>query len=335
MPRLRAEERSEAIGMLRARISVSQIANHFRVIPKTIYRLKARFQATGSVKDRPRSGRPRVTTIGEDRHIRTTHLRNRFQSASDTSRQFRQARPVSRWTISRRLRAAGIRARLPAQRILLQPHHCIARLNWARLHQRWAARHWDNVVFSDECRFQMDSNDARRRVYRSRNERYLPNCVSTVGDKRGVMVWGAISSTDHSPLVIINGNLTAARYINEVVRPHLLPFLARNGNPTFQQDNAPAHRARLTNGFLNQNGVNVLRPWPAISPDLNPIEHVWDQMKRKLRSLHPPPRTLPQLRAALVNIWTNIPQANLTNLVHSMRRRCTAVVNANGSYTRY
>ena len=102
----------------------------------------------------------------------------------------------------------------------------------------------------------------------------LPNCVSTVGDRRGVMVWGAISSTDRSPLVFINGNLTAARYINEVIRPHLLPFLARYGNPTFQQDNAPAHRARLTDNFLNQNGVTVMRPWPAVSPDLNPIEHV-------------------------------------------------------------
>lgn len=321
--------------MLRARVSIGRVANNFGVSRPTIYNLLTKHQATGSVKDRPRAGRPRVTTGREDRHIRTTHLRNRFKSTSETSREFRQARPVSRWTISRRLRAAGIFARQPAQRILLRPHHCLARLNWAQLHQRWAANRWDDIVFSDECRFQMDTNDGRQKVYRRRNERFAPNCVSTVGDRRGVMVWGAISSTDRSPLVFINGNLTAARYINEVIRPHLLPFLARNRNPTFQQDNAPAHRARLTDNFLNQNGVTVMRPWPAVSPDLNPIEHVWDRMKRQLRSLHPPPQTLPQLRIALTNIWTNIPQAFLQTLVHSMRRRCTAVINARGSYTRY
>lgn len=321
--------------MLRANVTVPQVATHFNVSRMCVWKLKTRFLTTGSVKDRPRSGRPRVTTVREDRHIRTTHLRDRFKSATETSREFRHARPVSRQTITRRLKAAGIHCRVPVQRILLRPRHILARLNWAQLHRRWAARQWDTVVFSDECRFQMSSNDGRKRVYRRRNERYAPNCISTVGDKRGVMVWGAISSTDRSPLVFINGNLTALKYINDVIQPHLLPFLARNGFPTFQQDNAPAHRAIITNNFLNQNNVNVMRPWPAVSPDLNPIEHVWDQMKRSLRALHPQPQTLPQLRAALTNIWNNIPQRNLRTLVHSMRQRCTAVVNARGSYTRY
>ena len=77
------------------------------------YTFKTKFQATGTVKDRQRSGQPRVRTGQKDRHIRTTHLRDRFKSATKTSRGFRPARPVSRWTISRRLRAAGIYARVP------------------------------------------------------------------------------------------------------------------------------------------------------------------------------------------------------------------------------
>ena len=328
-------QRSQAIGMLQANVSVIRVANHFGVSRQCIVKLQRKFQATGSVDDRPRSGRPRVTTAVEDGHIVTAHLQDRFKTATETSRQFRRARPVSRDTVLRRLKAVGIVARIPAQRILLRPRHIVARLNWAQLHQRWVARQWDDVVFSDECRFQMETHDGRRKVFRRAHERYNPNCVSAVGDKRGVMVWGAISSADRSPLIFINGNLTARRYIDEVIRPHLLPFLARNGNPTFQQDNAPAHRARLTQDFLNQNGVNVLRPWPAVSPDLNPIEHVWDQMKRTLRSVHPAPQNLPQLRVTLTNIWNNIPQRNLRNLTNSMRRRCTAVVNARGGYTRY
>ena len=140
MPKLTTDQRSEAIGMLRANASVSQVANHFGVSRFCIYKLKTKFQATGTVKDRQRSGRPRVTTRRENRHIRTTHLRDRFKSAIETSREFRPARPVSRWTISRRLRASGIYARVPVQRILLRPRHCLARLNWAQLHQRWAVR---------------------------------------------------------------------------------------------------------------------------------------------------------------------------------------------------
>ena len=178
MPHLTNHQRSRAIGMLQANMSVIRVANHFRVSRQSINNLKNKYQATGTVVDKPRSGRPRVTTAAEDRHIRTTHLRNRFQTAAETSRQFRQARPVCKKTILRRLRAAGIVARLPAKRILLRRRHTIARLQWAQQHRRWAVRQWDNVVFSDECRFQMETNDGRRKVFRRANERYAPNCVS-------------------------------------------------------------------------------------------------------------------------------------------------------------
>ena len=197
--------------MLRANATVAYVANHFGVSRVCINKLRYRLQATGSVNDRPRSGRPRVTTAAEDRHIRTMHLRNRFKTASETSREFRVARRVSRDTVLRRLRTAGIFARRPVQRILLRPRHCLARLKWAQLHQRWTLRRWKDVVFSDESRIQLETHDGRRRVFRRAHERFAPNCVSAVGDRRGVMVWGAISSMDRSPLIFINSNLIALR----------------------------------------------------------------------------------------------------------------------------
>ena len=87
MPRLTSKQRSDAIGMLRANVTVLQVANHINVSRICIWKLKTRFQTTGTVKDRPRSGRPRVTTVREDRHIRTTHLRDRFKSATETSQK--------------------------------------------------------------------------------------------------------------------------------------------------------------------------------------------------------------------------------------------------------
>ena len=86
--------------------------------------------------------------------------------------------------------------------------------------------------------------------------------------------------------------------------------------------------------FLNFHHIRVL-PWPSMSPDLNPIEHLWDELGHRVRSRLNPPETLDQLRRALVVEWTNIPIDFVRNLIRSMRRRCQAVINAKGGHTRY
>jgi transposase len=86
--------------------------------------------------------------------------------------------------------------------------------------------------------------------------------------------------------------------------------------------------------YLEQNNINVL-PWPSKSPDLNPIEHLWDQLDKSLRQRRPPPQTLDQLRQMLQQEWQTIPRNNVRNLIESMPRRCRAVLAARGGHTGY
>ena len=83
-------------------------------------------------------------------------------------------------------------------------------------------------------------------------------------------------------LLVVNGTLNAQEYINQVLVPEVVPFIQRNAQiVTLQQDNARPHTARLTQHFLQRNNIIVL-PWPANSPDLNPIEHIWDKLGKDI-----------------------------------------------------
>jgi transposase len=100
---------------------------------------------------------------------------------------------------------------------------------------------------------------------------------------------------------------------------------------TLQHDNATSHTARSVRDFLHDRNVSVL-PWPTKSPDLNPIEHVWDLLDQRARAF--PRRNVWKLSGALVEEWGNISQQELANMVQSIRR-CTAVLNAADGHTRY
>lgn len=190
-------------------------------------------------------------------------------------------------------------------------------------------------MFTDESRFCLDFHDGRVRTWRREGERFNDACVRE-RDRYGggsVMVWGGIAFGLRTELRFVNGTLTAQQYRDSILQPCVVP-LVRERNLIFQQDNARPHVARDNMDYLAANDVEVL-PWPAFSPDLSPIEHLWDVLGRAVRQRPNPPSTIPELRLALVEEWHRIPRHQIQRLITSMRRRCTAVVDANGGHTRF
>ncbi|UYV62019.1 hypothetical protein LAZ67_1007512 [Cordylochernes scorpioides] len=195
-------------------------------------------------------------------------------------------------TISRRLVANGLHSCRPLIRLPLTPPNRRQRLEWCRARSTWMTE-WHRVVFSDESRFCLSSDSRRVRVWRRRGERSNPAAIvkrPTVR-QRGIMVWGAIAYDSRSPLLRIQGTMTAQRYVDDVLRPVTLPYLQGVPNALYQQDNARPQTARISQQALQD--VPML-PWPPYSPDLSPIEHVWDIIGRRLHAL-PQPRSEDEL----------------------------------------
>ena len=118
------------------------------------------------------------------------------------------------------------------------------------------------------------------------------------------MVWEGISAQGKTDLHIIgNGTLTAVWYVNEILDVHVRTYAGAVG-PDFilMDDNARAHRAHITNRYIEEATV-VRMDWPARSPDLNPIEHAWDMLQKAISSRHVQSTTVQELRHALVEKW--------------------------------
>ena len=136
-------------------------------------------------------------------------------------------------------------------------------------------------------------------------------------------------------LIIVEGNLTGQRYIDQILTPVVIPYIGGMGKDVvFMDDNARPHRARIVDTCLRQHHVTRM-DWPACSPDLNPIEHVWDQLGRAVRQRLNINSTLVDLRRYMLEEWDRLPMAKLQRLIHSMRRRCDACIAAAGGSTRY
>ena len=332
-------EQGRALAWLDDGISGREVGRRLRVSHSVIQRLLARFQQTGRVERRPSSGRPRCTSRQDDRFLHMAALRDRTVTSTTLRRRLMQAVHVnvSRSTICRRLRAVGLASRRPAVRTPLTPGHRRARAAWCRQHVRWNRRQWTQVLFTDESRFALSFNDGRVRVWRRRGERFADACVREVDRYGGgsVMIWAGFSRETRTPLHVIQGTLTGLRYRDEIVQPLIQPALRAIGNQAvLQDDNARPHRARVVDAYLQQVGI-IRMEWPARSPDLAPIEHLWDELGRRVVNNHPPPQCVNQLTQFLRHEWAAIPQGVLRTLVDSMRRRCIACLAANGGHTRY
>ncbi|GBM55978.1 Transposable element Tcb2 transposase [Araneus ventricosus] len=175
---------------------------------------------------------------------------------------------------------------------------------------------------------------------RQAHEAMDPGCqVGTLqGHGGSIMVWGVFSWQFLESLVPLPTSLNAIRYV-ELLGDNLHPFMLYcrpHGNGVFQQDNCTSRRSRLATVWLDEHSSDFsVMNWPLRSPDLNPIEHLWDVLEKSVKAHHTTPATLTELWTALADVWQAIPVERFRKLGESMLRRVAAIIKARGGPTRY
>jgi len=325
--------RGYAIGLHQGGYSLLDAARWAGVSVRTVARWWSRFLETRSVALKPKPGRTRKTSSRADRLLGRLAKAHRFATARELLQYWKQQ--VSIWTVYRRLRERGFRRCRPVKRPLLTQRHRQLREQWAMERSLWREPQWNRIVWTDESRFCLRVVNGRLRVWRLAGERFRDDVVipRVQGGGGSVMVWAAIWTGGRSQLFVVQASLTGSVY-RDLLQHFVEEYRADLPEHwILQDDNAPPHRAAVVQEFKANQDIRSL-PWPANSPDLNPIEHAWDCLGRAVRS-HPQATSIQQLADLLEREWDLIPQEFLDNLIRSMSSRVGAVLQSRGGHTRY
>jgi DDE superfamily endonuclease/Transposase len=251
--------------------------------------------------------------------------------------------PITAQTVHRHLKAAGMKAVTKKKMPFLSQRHCQARMDFALAHKDWTLEDWKRVVWSDETKINRLGSDGKKWAWKKAGEksggvisdRLVEGTMKFGGGS--VMVWGCMMWEGVGYACKIDGRMDADLYVkilDEDLQASLEYYDKTVEDIIFQQDGDPKHRSGKATTWFKDNGFKVLS-WPAQSPDLNPIEHLWSHLKRRLGEYERAPGGVLELWERVEAEWNKIPASVCQGLIESMPRRVAAVLKAKGGHTKY
>jgi transposase len=238
--------------------------------------------------------------------------------------------------IQKMLNKHNYKGRTPRNTPFISKKNKIKRLKYAREHILKPLSFWESIIWSDETKVNLFGSDGHQKVWRKDREALKSkNLLPTVKHGGGsVMVWACFGANSIGNLEFIDGIMTGISY-RSILDKNIFESARKIGlgrRFIFQQDSDPKHTSKIVTEFFKLKKIKKLE-WVPQSPDLNPIEHLWDIIKREVRKI--PVSNKQELKTRISAVWDNIEQEVLQKLVHSMPRRLEAVIAAKGGPTKY
>lgn len=332
------EERKSIINLALRGKSRREIGSIFGRTHSTIQGIVNRYIYNGKIQNERGRGRKKILKERDERQIVSTVRRNPRLSVpkltSDVNATLTQ--PVSTETIRRTLRRAGYHGRVARKKPWITEVNRRKRLDFAKRYVNCSEEFWKSVIFSDESKFNIFGSDGRNFVWRRVNTEFKKeNLRPTVKHGGGsCMVWGCMSADGVGNLAFIESTMNQYGYL-DILKQHLQQSAEKLGLGSyyqFQHDNDPKHTALNVKLWLLYNTPKRLHT-PPQSPDLNPIENLWWELEKRVQKHHVTSKS--ELKAALIQEWSNISSSITNKLVQSMPKRLREVIKAKGLSTKY
>ena len=290
---------------------------------------------------KPSGGRPAKLTDSNIAYAKHLMCMGKVENAVQATKSLQDItnQPITPQTLCNNLKKQNWKAVVKQKRPFLKPKHRKARLEFAERHLEWTVEDWKRVWWSDETKINHLGSDGRRYVWKEIGEglsdRVVEGTVKFGGGN--LMMWGCMGWEGVGYACKIDGKMDSDLYVS-IVEEEFQQTLEFYGQEVkdiiFQQDNDPKHTSKKAKKWFQDNNINVLQ-WPAQSPDLNPIEHLWHHLKKKLREYDEPTGGVVELWERVQVQWDNIAKEECQKLIESMPNRVKAVIKAKGGYTKY
>lgn len=310
----------------------SEIAQEIPCSLNTVGHWLRRWEEQHSLEDGERSGRPRCTTDDTDQTIGLLSDQQPTLTPKDIRRELQL--PVSPHTISRRLDEIGLFGRVQESEHDLTEFDLQRRLAFANQYLHWTADQWACVFFSDETHFYLGHHGrtyVRRPVGAAHNPKYMRQEKQLHGK---VSLWGCICAEGLGHAELYAGSLDSTRH-RDILRHSLLKSFREfypSGPWNFQQDNVRFHTTPETVTYLHEKGVTLIE-WPPWSPDLNPIENVWNVLKARVYARFP--QSMEEMETVIREEWAELDLKFISRICRSMPRRLQLLLDNNGHKISY
>lgn len=337
--KLSKDKRNDIISLINNGESTSNIIRKIDVSEATVNRIKNQIQPK---RIRQKGGRPSTIPSWTKKVILFKVRKGYLLSAKNVRIYLRTLRyAISYSGTTKLMRSLGLKSKNKTKKAFIKVDHQKERLRWAKQHRHWTIDDWKTVIFSDETKINRWGSDGRQITWKVKGDPDRLHNIQTKIQAGGgsIMMWGCMTSLGVGYACrIVEYPMNSKLYthiLNTSFKDTLKYYGFSKKNVIFQQDGDTKHTSKLTKKWLENNQIRYIKKWPACSPDLNPIEHLWHHLKLRLDAYETKPKNIDELWNRIDIEWNKFTKEDILPYYEAIPKRIEDVIKNKGGYTNH